>query len=88
MWQKVQFIVSNLPKIAAAGFVFWLLVILSLQMAGVMDIETRCPYCIRLMDKTIEHFISDANAATPDVVLSKQDTAPMTVTVTLLPKRL
>lgn len=85
MWEKVKFIVSNLKSITMAGVVFWAIVVLTLQLAGLIDIEARCPSCARYFDKAFTAILSDASAASKDVVRF-ETSAPLTVTVTFLPQ--
>ncbi len=61
MWDRVKFIVENLRTIMFAGIVAWVLIVLSLQLAGFIDIQAQCPgdRCTKL----IEWAIKSAEAA-------------------------
>lgn len=83
MSDMVKLIIQNFMKIAIGGFIFWSMVVMTLQLAGAMDIETRCPSCVRYMDRVFEVVIKNADAATYNRV--KIDTAPMKVMVTFFP---
>lgn len=80
MFEKIKFIIENLKTIVFAGVVFWLLIVLSLQLAGLVNIETQCNgHCADF----IKSIIHSAEASTGPMVASVS--APIQVTVHLLP---
>jgi hypothetical protein len=86
MWQKVQFIVANLREIRLTSMWFWIMLVLTVQLLGLIDIEARCPPCGRVFDKVMELVISDANATGNPLHLPMHDNASFTISLSVLPK--
>lgn len=79
----IQFL-DRLKTVAFFGTIFWVLVILTLQFTGIVDVETQCSNkCMKI----IELIVRPANAF--DLAEAQRiihpDGAPIKVKVTLLP---
>ncbi len=79
-WESVRFWIANAKSIAIAGLIFWLIIVLSLNLAGLIDVETDCPICARIID----HILPDALASNGGPAVA-HDGAWLRFRVTVLP---
>jgi hypothetical protein len=79
VWDHLKFIIENIKSIVFAGVVFWILIVLSLQLAGLIDIQAQCggDRCTRFIEWAIKSAAADT--------LEPHYSAPLNVRVALLP---
>ena len=82
MWDRIKFLRENLRMILIAGVVFWLIIVISFQLTGLIDISARCDSrCVDFF-KSILSPIKSADAAD---TISQKVPAPITISVVILP---
>ncbi|MBX3498764.1 MAG: hypothetical protein KF889_04915 [Alphaproteobacteria bacterium] len=74
MWERVQFIITNIRSIMLAGVVAWLLIVFTLDLIGLIDVEVDCPSCMKVI-KLIQPAFAD------DGTQRIQPDAPLTIRV-------
>jgi hypothetical protein len=79
IFETLSFIANHLKAIAIAGLIFWLIVLATLDVSGLIDLEVDCPWCLRLMPS----LITDAMASSEKT--SVIGVEPVYVRVRLLP---
>lgn len=53
MFRQFKFIIEHIKSIALSGAVLWLLVILTLDLFGVVDVQAECPICAKMIEAII-----------------------------------
>lgn len=81
IWAEVKFLIEHIKEITLAGMIWWMMLLLSAQILGLIDIEAQCPQC----GSIFEHVIKSASAAT--TLPEPSTNAPMLIRVTVLPTR-
>lgn len=63
---------AHILKIAAASFIFWCMVIMTLDIMNLIDVELDAPYVIELLHSVpkLLSIVNDANASNADMISS------------------
>jgi hypothetical protein len=73
--------IANLRSVAISGFIFWFIIVATLQLVGLIDLKVACGWCVDLMPR----FISQAIAASGALPI-RDPYLPIHVTLVILPK--
>lgn len=82
-WPHIKFFIVHAKAIAFAGAIWWLIIAMTLDILGAIDIEVDCGVCSRVIDR----FTFDALASTTSVPVTTQEVMPplVSVRIVLLP---
>ena len=80
---------QHLVKIAAASFIFWLMVLATLDVLNVIDLQVDAPFIIELLHNVPKalNIVNDANASSAELLTESipAEMPLMKIKITILP---
>lgn len=84
-WERTKFVIEHIKAIVIAGAVLWTLVIFTLDLTGLIDIQADSPTLGALIEKIIDHLFPAAIASPLDHHSTTDRGALIRVRIVLLP---